>query len=158
MADVATLRARLGLPPAPLVLAGLEIASDFFHTVLREDPLRWVDYLRGIDFHRPVRVELLPTGTALSQHKHVGSARQKPFVYFTVPGTSPTSTGTSFTAAQFKLFRTSRPTKALVSSASPISFNDPRSGTMDAVSRMGGGKQLIVAAWEVPELQRTGQR
>jgi len=156
MSDAEVVRKKLGLPSATMVLDGLETACTFFRTVVREDPTTWWEYLRGIDFHQPVRVEILPIGTQLAQHQSLGSARAKPFVYFTVPGVSPTSTGTTFDRVQFKLYGTTRVTHALASIASAISFNDLRAGRLDPVSRGGGGKQYIIAARDMPPLIRTG--
>jgi hypothetical protein len=156
MSDEQVLQKKLGLPSAPRVLEALRTTCGFFRNVLHEDPTFWWEYLRGIDFHQPVRVELLPAGTSLSQHQSLGAARSKPFVYFTVPGVSPTSTGTTFDRVQFKLYKTTHVTQALASIASAISFNDMRTGKLDSVSRMGGGKQFIIAARDVPPLVRAG--
>jgi hypothetical protein len=38
----------------------------------------------------------------------------------------------------------------LVSTASSISFNNPTRGAFDSVSRLGGGRQLIIAARSAP--------
>jgi hypothetical protein len=162
MTDVEALRGRLGLPAAPLVIAGLEATCRFFHDVLHEDPLHWCEYLRGIDFHQLVRTETLPGGMRLSQHQYLETdalkrpAPPKPFVYFTVPGVSPTATGTTFASSRFVLYQTQRPTAALVSFASPMSFNDLRAQRIDRVSRMGGGKQFIIALRDAPPLLRVG--
>lgn len=156
MRDVDVLQAKLGLPPAPMVRDGLATTCDFFRTVLHADPIHWWEYFRGIDFHQPIRVEVLPAGTELAQHQSQGPARLKPFVYFTLPGTSPTSTGTTFDRVQFKLYRTTGVTRALVSVASPISFNNPERRQFDRVSRMGGGRQFIIATRDVPALVRAG--
>ena len=152
MTDVEALRIKLGLPPAPLVLTGLQVAVVFFKSVLGEDPMRWWEYLRGIDFHQPVRVELLPAGTRLSQHESLGGRRDKPFAYYTTPGTSPHATGTSFPSSRYKLYETTHPTQALVSIASPMQFNDLAQRRFDRVSRPGGGKQYILAAADAPTL------
>lgn len=150
--DIEALRVKLGLPTAPLVRAGLETTVDFFRAVLKEEPMGWWEYLRGIDFHQPVRVELLPAGARLAQHESLDSKRLKPFAYYTTPGTSPHSTGTSFSSSRYKLFETSHPTRALVSIASPMQFNDVAQGRFDRVSRPGGGKQYIIASVDAPVL------
>ena len=154
MSDFDVLRAKLGLPDAPLVRASLTTTIDFFRFVLKEDPTVWWEYLRGIDFHQPVRLEFLPPQTRLAQHENVGSHRLKPFAYYTTPGTSPHATGTSFPSSQFKLYETNCPTRALVSTASPMQFNDVARGQFDRVSRPGGGKQYIIATAEAPLLLR----
>lgn len=142
MSDVvAQIRTALGLPSAPLVNRGLEAAVSFFTEVLHTDPLQWSDYLRGIDFHSPVQRQLLPPGTHLSRHRSTEPARVKPFLYFTQPGTSQFSTGTSFPDSVFELYECLAPVSALLSRASNISF-----GPTDRVSRMGGGIQYIVPA------------
>ena len=43
---------------------------------------------------------------------------------------------------------------ALVSTASPMQFNDVARGQFDRVSRPGGGKQYIIATAEAPLLLR----
>jgi hypothetical protein len=150
MSDIDGLRRQLGLPPAPLVLTGLSTTCAFFAETLRVDANDWVAYLRGIDFHKPVNVTMLPAGTRLARHRPLGTSRQKPFVYFTVPGTSPTSTGTTFDATTYQELALPAPVKALVSSATWISFNDVSAGRIDPVSRAGGGTQYIIAASDVP--------
>ena len=153
LTNVNTLASKLGLPGAPLVLDGLRTTTRFFTTVLREDPEKWVAYLRGIDFHKPVRVERLPKGTQLIRYDSVGDRSLKPFLYFTKPGTSPHRLGTSFPKVEFKLFETTRPVDALVSAASGINF-----APTDRVSRPGGGMQYIVAFADAPALVRVGNK
>lgn len=154
MDEAETLRLKLGLPAAPLVQQGLRKTCDFFHAQLNADPVHWWEYLRGIDFHKPVWIELLHAGTRLSQHQTLGPARAKPFAYFTVPGTSPTSTGTSFDQVRYREFRTTRPVNALVSAASPMAFNNVQAGVFDRVSRTGGGRQYILAVSDLPVSHR----
>jgi hypothetical protein len=151
--DLDVLQTRLGLPASPLVRAGLSTAAQFFRTVILQDPMDWWGYLRGIDFHQPVSVKTLPKGTSLARFDSLGERSFKPFVYFTTPGTSPFRLGTSFPQAEFKLFEVGRPTSALESRASGLSFS-PR----DRVSRLGGGVQYIVAFRDAPSLVRTGVR
>jgi Bacterial toxin 46 len=153
MSDVETIRTKLGLPGAPMVKDGLSTAVRFFNTVLRQDPQKWVGYLRGIDFHKPVRVERLPKGTQLIRYDSTGDRSLKPFLYFTKPGTSPHRLGTSFPSVEYKLFETTRPVEALVSAASAINFSPA-----DRVSRPGGGTQYIVAFADAPALVRVGEK
>ncbi len=146
---VAQIRSALGLPSAPLVTRGIETTVLFFSEVLRADPLQWKDYLRGIDFHSPIQRVMLAPGTRLSRHRSTGSARPKPFLYFTQPGTSPFSTGTSFPESVFELFECTSSLSALQSRASSISFSPT-----DRVSRMGGGLQFIVPANAIQGLRQ----
>ena len=146
---VAQVRSALGLPPAPLVTRGIETTVLFFSEVLHADPLQWKDYLRGIDFHSPIRSLLLAPGARLARHRSTGPARPKPFLYFTQPGTSPFSTGTSFSSSVFELFECTSPVSALQSRASSISFSPT-----DRVSRMGGGLQYIVPATAIQVLRQ----
>src|ERR1700733_13737864 len=113
MSDVAMLRGRLGLPAAPVVQSGLEAAALFFRSVLHVEPLNWVDYLRGIDFHSPVHCVTLPNGTALVRHDSLGSRSLKPFAYFSDRGASPTRLGTTFAGTEYKEYETDRLTPAL---------------------------------------------
>ena len=151
--NVDALRAKLGLPGAPLVLDGLNTTVRFFSAVLKQDPEKWVGYLRGIDFHKPVRIERIPKGTQLIRYDSTGDRSLKPFLYFTKPGTSPHRLGTSFPEVEYKLFETTRPIEALVSAASGINF-----GPADRVSRPGGGTQYIVAFADAPALVRVGAK
>jgi hypothetical protein len=153
MSDVDAIRAKLGLPGAPMVVNGLTTTVQFFDRIIRQDPAKWVGYLRGIDFHKPVRVERLPKGTQLIRYDSTGDRSLKPFLYFTKPGTSPHRLGTSFPTVEYKLFETTRPVDALVSAASGISF-----GPQDRVSRPGGGTQYIVAFADAPALVRVGAK
>lgn len=146
---VERIRRALALPGAPVVVQGLGVTAAFFRDTLREDPLRWLDYLRGIDFHAPVRVRFLSSGSRLSRHRSTGAARDKPFVYFTVPGTSPFRTGTSFPESTFELFECTAPVNALESRASPISFSPT-----DRITRAGGGTQYIIAVSAMSSLRR----
>ena len=148
--DLDALRRQLALPPAPMVTTGLALTAQFFELDLGLNPADWMDYLRGIDFHHPVRIAVLPAGTVLIRHESLRAGRPKPFIYFTSPGTSPTATGTSFPAVQFMRFRIASPTRALVSTASAISFNDVAGRSFDRVSRPGGGRQFIIAARDAP--------
>jgi hypothetical protein len=153
MSDIESLRLELGIADAPVVRAGLTTVDDFFRNTLHQDPSEWVDYLRGIDFHKPVRGEWLPRGTRLIRYESTGSRRLKPFLYFTRRGTSPTSLGTSFDTVEYKEFELDRSVRALVSTASGIKF-----GPEDSVSRLGGGLQYIIAFADAPALVRTGAR
>lgn len=165
MNDVDRLRERLGLPAAPLVLMGIQTTIFFFRTVLAEDPLKWTGYLRGIDFHSPVTRETLPKGTRLIRYESRGDRSLKPFSYFANPGASPTSLGTTFASSEYRTYETDRPTPALKSRASSISFNRldktnllPDAQPFDRVNRAGGGIQYIVAFRHLPSLARTGAR
>jgi hypothetical protein len=146
-----SLREKLGLPAAPLVLAGLETTALFFRSVLHQDPLEWVDYLRGIDFHKAVSSVTLSKGTKLIRHDSLGTRGLKPFSYFTDSGASPTRLGTTFPSTEYKEYETDKLTPALKSFASSISF-----GPRDRVSRGGGGVQYIVAFRDLPALVRVG--
>jgi len=142
MGDVDKLRLKLGVPDAPLVNAGLMTTVMFFRSIVKEDPLAWWEYLRGIDFHKRVELGRLERGKSLVRYESLGDRRLKPFSYFTDPGTSPFHTGTSFPEWQFKVFNVVSETTALVSTASGLSFNSRE--RMDPVSRIGGGDRKSV--------------
>lgn len=148
-ADVSMMCERLGLPDAPLVTSGVRTTLEFFRDVLRTDPFQWCDYIRGIDFHKPVHRQHLAPGTSLSRHKSTGPSRRKPFVYFTKPGTSQFRTGTSFPESVYELFEVTSSVAALVSSTSGIKFHPT-----DRVSRLGGGVQYILSARDSEHLRR----
>jgi hypothetical protein len=147
--DVSRMCKLLGKPEAPLVKRGVREALDFFDKILGVDPFDWVDYFKGIDFHDHVHRLTLKAGTKLSRHRSTGSARVKPFVYFTKPGTSQHSTGTSFEESEFEKFEVASPVVALVSTASGIRF-----GREDRVVRAGGGIQYILRTDAVRYLEQ----
>lgn len=153
MTNIEALRVKLGITKAPMVDEGLTIVDEFFRSTIHQDPMAWVGYLRGIDFHKPVRSEWLPRGTRLIRYESTGDRTLKPFSYFTRPGTSPNSLGTTFPSVEYKEFELDRPVRALVSTASGLSF-----GPQDRVSRAGGGLQYIIAFADLPPLVRTGAR
>lgn len=148
---------KLGVPNAPLVESGIRTTLKFFRDVLWEDPFQWCDYIRGIDFHKPVYVDHLLAGTRLSRHTSLSPGRDKPFVYYTKPGTSPFRTGTSFEESEYELFEVPQsigsPIDALVSYASGIKFHPG-----DRVSRLGGGLQYVLShedSKQLIKLERT---
>lgn len=176
------LRFALGLADTPLVMRNLEVVDGFFRHRLRLDPMTQCSYLAGIDFSKDVRADRLPTGTPLSRHASVGSSSARSFMYFTSPGTSPTSTGTTFHAVQFIRYEVIHPVKALISYASDMCFAPIRkvhtargvSASLDRsaldgsirraterqaipdhlVSRRGGGVQYIVASADMDRIRR----
>ncbi len=155
MVQVAALREQLRLPDAPLVNGGLATTLQFFQLVIHDDPLRWLAYLRGIDFHREVRQVLLPRHKALVRYESADRREIRelsPFGYFTEPGVSPFQTGTSWPAWNYKEFTVVAETRALASTASSISFHPA-----DRVARIGGGIQYIISRSDWPKLLRVGE-
>jgi hypothetical protein len=152
MDKVGELRLKLGLTDAPLPNEGLRNTVAFFNDVLRQDPMAWWQYLRGIDFHHKVEAVTLAPSTKLIRHESTGDRTLKPFSYYTDPGVSPFQTGTSFPGRQYKEFNVVVPTRALKSIASGISFSPT-----DRVSRVGGGAQYIIAFADAPKLLRVGE-
>lgn len=151
--DISRMCTELGLPEAPLVNSGVGTALAFFHQTLRTDPFDWVDYFKGIDFHKRVARVQLSRGLQLSRHRSTRTARQKPFVYFTKPGTSQHRTGTSFPQSVFERFELTSPIPALTSSASGIQFGRPGSPE-SRMPRPGGGIQYIIKAGDMSRLTR----
>ena len=165
MTDLAALRRLLGLFDAPMVNQGLARTVEFFETVVKDDPMQWVGYLRGIDFHHPVSVETLKRSKKLIRYEsaHRGEVKRlPPFGYFTDAGVSPFHTGTSWPSWHFKEFTVVGDTPALVSTASTLSFNPfddaspARQVRFDRVSRIGGGPQYILSRADWPKLLRVG--
>jgi len=144
------MKAQLGLPTADMVDAGVRTTLDFFRNYLNTDPFVWISYIRGIDFHSRVEDLTIKPPVKLSRHKSTGSARPKPFAYFTVPGTSQYSTGTSFQESVYELFAVPHPMRSLKSRASGIKF-DPE----DRVVRSGGGVQYILSSIDASRLIKT---
>lgn len=143
------MKARLGLPAADMVDAGICTTIDFFRNYLEADPFAWISYIRGIDFHSRVEDLTIAPPLKLSRHKSTGSARRKPFTYFTVPGTSQYRTGTSFQESVYELFAVPHLMRSLKSRASGIKF-DPE----DRVVRSGGGVQYILSSIDASRLTR----
>jgi hypothetical protein len=155
MPDINALRLELRLPDAPMVNLGLAATAEFFGTVVNADPMKWLSYLRGIDFHRPVRQVIVERHKTLVRYESVDRREIRelpPFGYFTEPGVSPFHTGTSWPAWDFKEFNVVAPTRALLSSASSISFTPS-----DRVSRQGGGIQYIISRADWPKLLRVAE-
>ena len=153
--NIDELRLALRLPNAPMVNNGLAVTADFFRTVLNADPMKWLSYLRGIDFHREVRQVLLERHKTLVRYESADRREIRelmPFGYFTETGVSPFHTGTSWPAWNFKEFNVDVPTRALRSFASSISFTPT-----DRVSRPGGGVQYIISRADWPKLLRVSE-
>jgi len=126
---------------------GIRKTIRFFREVLKCDPFLWTSYIRGIDFHSRVEATQLCPPQRLSRHKSRGTAIPKPFVYFTVPGTSQYSTGTSFPESDYELFSLPYPMPCLMSRASGIKFHPG-----DQVVRAGGGAQFILSSDNASQL------
>jgi hypothetical protein len=155
MSRIDELVRHLGVTAAPLVLAGIAKADSFFRVHVNADPLEWLDYLRGIDFHKQVAETWLKAGQRLIRHASTNPGRPKPFVYFADPGASPTRLGTTFPSTRFEEYAVTDPIRALESYASSLSFGrDPRTGDFDRTSRVGGGRQYIVANRDTRGLKR----
>ena len=60
--DVERIGSLLGIPLAPYVRAGVSLAISYYRHHLEIDPLEWVDYIRGIDFHSRVTLGYLNPG------------------------------------------------------------------------------------------------
>ena len=142
------LREKLGLTKAPVVVNGLQTTVVFFEKELGIDPFLWISYLRGIDYHCPVSMEMLYGGAELIRHIP-STGRSKPFIYFTQVGESPTRTGTNFPSATFERFVLVLPIRVLKSTASSISFD-----ARDRVSRPGGATQYIIAVRNFASLRK----
>jgi hypothetical protein len=154
MSELDALRTSLSLPDAPLVNQGLAVTAQFFRTVINTDPMKWLPYLKGIDFHRPVREVRFARHTRLVRYDSVERREIRelpPFGYFTNPGRSPFHTGTSWPSWNYKEFTVMKDTRALESTASSVSF-----GPQDRVSRIGGAVQYIVSRADWPKLLRVG--
>ena len=142
--DVETLRDKLRVGKGTLVDGWLLTADDYFRRVLHVNPLdpTHLDYLRGIDFHRPVTVEPLRPGALLVRFPEIVGGtvqveRPKPYRFFAKPGATPLHLGWNMDEMGYQLFQLRQPVQALVSSAGGIRFRDAR-------SRLGGDSQVVV--------------
>jgi hypothetical protein len=122
----------------------ISAAFDYFQNVLRVSPLdpQHVEYLRGIDFHRPVTIDTLTPGRLLVRFPEIAGGvvqpeRPKPYRFFATPGATPLHLGWNPDETGFQLYQLRQLVRALVSSASAIRFGDTR-------SRLGGDRQVIV--------------
>jgi len=142
--DVEQLRKKLGVAEGTLVVGWISAAFDYFQGVLRVNPLDPIhlQYLRGVDFHRPVTIEMLRPGTLLVRFPEIiGGAiqpeRPKPYRFFATPGATPLHLGWNQDEMGFQLYQLRQAALALVSFASAIRFRDAR-------SRLGGDRQVVV--------------
>lgn len=142
--DVGALRSSLRIGTGTSVDRWLATADDYFRRVLRVNPLDPVhlEYVRGIDFHRPVTIEPLLPGALLVRFPEIASGsvqleRPKPYRFFAMPGSTPLHLGWNMDEMGYQLFQLKQPVQALVSSANPIRFRDNR-------SRLGGDGQVVV--------------
>ena len=142
--DVEQLRLKLGVAHGTRADGWIAAAFDYFHDVLRVDPLdpMHLQYLRGIDFHRQVSIETLAPGSVLVRFPEiVGGAiqpeRPKSYRFFATPGATPQHLGWNQDEMGFQLYQLHQSVRALVSFASAIRFRDAR-------SRLGGDRQVVV--------------
>jgi hypothetical protein len=142
--DVEQLRKALGIAPGTLVVGWIAAAFDYFRNGLGVNPLDplHLQYLRGIDFHRPVTVDTLRPGTVLIRFPEIiGGAiqpeRPKPYRFLATPGATPLHLGWNPDETGFQLYQLRQSVRALVSFASAIRFRDAR-------SRLGGDRQVVI--------------
>ena len=164
MGEIHVLRERLRLPATPFVLDGLDKTIAFFRSALDVNPLDWLEYVRGIDFHNEVAVRTLLRGTKLVQYRPLSRSEVSiipPFGFFTRPGVSPFQLGWSRPEWEPRSYITLIDTPVLTSTAASLSYGPrdrlPDPGHQrDHISRVGGGVQYIIsrAAW--PKLLRVG--
>lgn len=156
MNDIERLRVELRLPNAPLVNSGLSTVDGYFRRTLHLNPHGWLDYLSAIDFHQRIWTDWLPRGMRLIRYDDTEAhAREKPFTYFTLPGTPQESLGTNYDFVKFGEYEVYHPVFALISTASHVSFGEGRERLR---ARPGGGIQYIVPSDEAPFRVRTGAR
>lgn len=141
---VEELRQRLGVAAGTRVAGWIATADEYFRDVLHVNPLdpMHLQYLRGIDFHRPVTIETLRPGTLLVRFPEIAGGiiqpeQPKPYRFFATPGATPLHLGWNPDETGFQLYQLRQSVPALVSSASAIRFRDPR-------SRLGGDRQVVV--------------
>ena len=142
--EIQILREKLRVGRGTLVDGWISRAAGYFRNVLRVDPLdpAHLEYLRGIDFHRPVTIEALRPGALLVRFPEIIGGgiqpeRPKPYRFFAKPGATPLHLGWNMDETGFQLYQLRQPVQALVSSASAIRFRDSR-------SRLGGDCQIVV--------------
>ena len=142
--EIERLRDRLGVARGTLVVSWIATAYDYFQNVLHVSPLDpiHVQYIRGIDFHRPVTTETLFPGALLVRFPEIiggvfQAERPKPYRFFATPGATPAHLGWNQDEMGFQLYQLRQAVPALVSFASAIRFRDAR-------SRLGGDRQIVV--------------
>jgi hypothetical protein len=166
--EIEQLREKLGVARGTLIVGWLGIAFDYFRDVLHVNPLdpQHVKYLRGIDFHRPVRTTSLEPGSWLVRFPaivkgEVGPENPKPYRFFSIRGATPLHLGWNPDEVGFQLYQLRSRAHALLSSASAIRFGDdpqsrlrarrsspsPGRGPLgDWRSRLGGDLQVVLPA------------
>jgi hypothetical protein len=142
--DIEQLREKLGVARGTLAAGWISTAFDYFKDVLHVNPLDpgHLQYLRGVDFHRPVTVEMLAPGALLVRFPKITGGviepdRIKPYRFFAAPGATPLHLGWNQDEMGFQLYQLKQSVRALVSSASAIKFGDSR-------SRLGGDRQVVI--------------
>lgn len=138
------MRERLGVARGTQVVGWIATAFDYFREVVQVDPLDPVhlQYIRGIDFHRPVTRQSIGPGALLVRFPEIAGGvlqpeRPKPYRFFAMPGATPAHLGWNPDEAGYQLYRLQQEAAALVSFASAIRFRDPR-------SRLGGDRQIVI--------------
>lgn len=130
---------------APMVRRGVETTVRYFHDEIgigfHDIKTTWIEYIKGIDFHYPVTIIELHAGTKMVQYRPP-DARNKPFVYYTKPGTSQMNLGISFHEYRFREVHLRQQASALKSRASDLGWK--KLGHWDGISRPGGGTQYIL--------------
>ncbi len=142
--DVEQLRQKLRIGGGTLVDQWLSTTVDYFRDELHLDPFDRVhgDYLRGIDFHRPVKLEPLLPGQLLVRFPEIAEGsikpeRKKPYRFFALPGSTALHLGWNMDEVGYQLYQLRQPVRALMSVANAVRFHDSR-------SRLGGNAQIIV--------------
>ena len=147
MGSIEALRQKLGIADAHIVREGLLATINFFDTFVRDDPMIWWQYLKGIDYHQQVEIRYLGRGTPLVRYESPGEHLLKPFSYFTNPGSSPFRGRARFPAWECKTYSVLVELPTLVSRSSGAGF-DSRSRTVRSI----GGTQFLVAFADWPKL------
>ncbi len=138
---------KLELPAAPLVRRGLGTALDFFHRrmpLLKE--VTTEGFLRGMDLHKEVRMELLQAGNQVAAFRREGENLFK--LFYTKAGTSPYRLGIVPNGRRFQRFTLRRPVEVLATHAADYIYTSAED-TAKAQSNWelpggGGGLQYII--------------
>jgi hypothetical protein len=142
--------AELGVTDAPVTRKGLSTTLQFFHDHMPSLPRKsQLDYLRGIDLHRPVEIVMLDPGVVVTAYrKH----NEDPFkTFYTRPGNSLHRLGVNpepgGTARGHVRYRVKESAVALESKCAPAwdKWSDDRPEHLrHYYEASGGGAQLII--------------
>src|SRR5690606_12392448 len=116
----------IGVSDAPVTRNGLSVSLHFFHVFMPTLPrLMRLNFLRGMDLHKPVRMTHLTPPARVAAYRKLTEDPQR--LFYTKAGTSVRDLGLNPSHREFRKFSVFRPCPVLESRCSPAvdSWTDP---------------------------------